>query len=47
VHQASVAHAIIEEIEEILDKDDPDSVVLNDEDSIQLSHMPAAFAAMV
>jgi hypothetical protein len=47
VHRAPVAHTIIEEIEEILDKDDPDSVVLNNEDSIQLSHMPAAFAAMV
>ena len=44
VHRAPVAHTMIEEIP---DKDDPNLVVLNTEDSIQLLHMPAAFAAVV
>jgi hypothetical protein len=42
VHRAPVAHAMIEEVP---DEDDPDSVVLGNEDSTQLTHMPAAFAA--
>ena len=44
VHQAPVAHAMIEEIS---NEDDPNSMVLNTKDSIQLSHMPVAFAAVV
>jgi hypothetical protein len=43
VHRALVAHAIIEEVP---DEDDPDSVVLGNEDSTQLTHMPVAFAAV-
>jgi hypothetical protein len=42
MHRAPVTHAMIEEVP---DEDDPDSVVLGSEDSTQLTHMPAAFAA--
>ena len=44
MHRTLVAHAIIEKI---LNKDNPDSMVLNTKDSIQLLHMPAAFTATV